>query len=192
MKRLIFTLFSVSIIALSALSAVTTVPVVTQLTANEKDKLPDKTIETTFKALRFKTSSSTPIVMGMEEIMQVTCDNAFQCRTFTLDLRQCNDSVMMTVKDIDPTELGEKHENYLGTLVKEGRHFIVICDAANSNLVKSAVEPARDKVKYVKEYEFVEEVQPVQATLVEGTMHRMETTINTCIVEGEKYENAHW
>lgn len=186
MKRLIFSLISISIIALNAMSAVITVPVVTQLTAEEKDKLPDKTIETTFKTLRFKTSSSTPLAMGMEQIMQVTCDNAFQCRTFTLDLRQCNDSVMMTVKDIDPTELGEKHDNYLGTLVKEGRHFIVTCDAANNNLVKSAVEPARDKVKYVKEYEFVEEVLSVPATLVEGTIHRMETTIKTCIVEGEK------
>lgn len=169
-----------------AAAATITVPVVTQLHESQRNLLPDKTIEATYKTLEYGKNINPSTAVALDSLMQIVADNAYQCRTFELFINGDNDTVETTIIYTDPTQKDDKQQRQ-GTLIKDGRHFLVTCDKANEKWVKALFTDGRDKVKYVREFEMVEELMPQPETQVTALITHGQTKITHYMVEGEDH-----
>ena len=170
-----------------AMADVITVPVVWQLQEGEEGQLPEKTIEVSQKVLKYKKQAPAHIQSGIDSLLTLVCDNAFQGRTYELTLTGNGENATVHIVNADPTLKHNKADNnYYGALVCNGRHFLVIIDNSNDALIKSLLENDRDKVKYVREYEFTPEIIEVGATTVDAIITSTSIDVAHAMVEGEE------
>lgn len=166
-------------------AATITVPVITQLHESQRNLLPDKTIEASFKTLDYGKNANSQLTTCIDSLMQIVVDNAYQCRTFELNVCNLNDEIITSITYLDPTTKDENQKKLMGAFIKEGRHFLVTCDSKNEKLIKTLFVDGRDKVKYVREFEMVEDLIPQPETLVNALITQNKIKITHCMVEGE-------
>ena len=179
MKRVIFSLIAGACVALAGWCEVT-VGVTVQLTQNERDLLPDKSIEVTYKTLKYDKKANEQLVQALDSAMSVVAENAYMCRTFLLNF---DGKSKISITSFDPVETGSKRDDIMGTMVRRHCHFLVLCNADNKEAVSHIFKRDSEKVKYVREFEFVEAKIAPTTTCVEAEIDGATITFTSRIVD---------
>lgn len=184
MKKRFPTIIAALLCGCSLAIADTTLGIPVELLESERNLLPDKSIETTIKTLHYRKEANPVLKAAVDTMMTIVCDNAYDCRTFLITIEETNGIYTATLVNHDPTT--SDVTPITGVMVKDGRHFMFKADGENGRAVKSLVDKDREKVKYVREFEFVEEKQEQRPTLVAMKCDSNNTvTLLQATVEGE-------
>lgn len=159
-----------------------TVSVPVQLLNGQSNLLPDKTIEATFKQVKYKDSAPAQLRTALDSLCHIVTDNAGLCRTFAV--RFTCDYSLFSITNIDPLDMMQPGEEVAGTIIVDRCHFLVIRCAANADAVKASMKTEGEKIKYVREFEFVDEQMEPIVTCVEAQMEGEELKVTRCIVDG--------
>lgn len=159
-----------------------TVGVTMQLLENERNKIPDKTIEENFKQLRYSDKCPLQLRQQLDSLMAVTADNAIMWRTYSLKIEPAvNDTYNVTILQCDPTVASE---SYMGPIIVQHCHFMVEVTTDNKNLVNTLFDRHGEKVKYIREFEVVYEKDDTRFTSIEAHLSPTSMQITKCMVEG--------
>lgn len=152
MKRIV-TFWTLVITAIQVYCAIT-VAVPVQLYQAEHDQLPDKTIECTLKALKFKDNAPQQLISAIDSAINIVTENASMWRTYKLEISP--DGTSISITDIDPFIDATTPKSMMGSVVSKHFHFLVYCTEGNKNLINKIFSRTSEKINYVREYEFVE------------------------------------
>lgn len=178
MKKIVLTLALILAVATTGNCGIT-VGVTMPLLESERNMLPDKTIETSIKEVKYKTNNN--LTMSLDSLMNIVVENAIMWRTFSLDIKNSGENYEVSIIHIDPTV---NSNDYLGPYIKGHCHFLVVQKEENKELINSLFKRDGEKVKYVREFEFVEDKDCIQSTSVEAIITPNEVRVSNCIVEG--------
>nr|AIF26619.1 hypothetical protein [uncultured bacterium fosmid pJB71G8] len=163
-----------------------TVSVPVQLINGQSDQLPDKTIEATFKQVKLKDNAPATLVTVLDSLFHIVTENAGTCRTFAIRIN--DDYTQFNITNIDPLEPMGNGDEVMGTMIVDRYHFLVMRNAMNKDIINAAFKIGGDKIKYVREFEFVEEKMDPIITCVEAEYVKDKLTITRCVVDGFEIE----
>lgn len=159
-----------------------TIGVPVKLLYSQSNQLPDKTIETTHKQLKFKENALTTLTVTLDSLTSIVAENAGQCRTFAVRVNaQCSG---MTITDFDPLAPLPRNVQVMGVHVVEHSHFFIMIDNGNKTLLETSFKKTGKKIKYVREFEFVDEDCAPIATNVEAVIDDQGITLVHQLVDG--------
>ena len=140
-----------------------------QLTAGQRNTLPEKTIVVETKQLVFNKKADDGLVDAIIRVMDTIASEDYQNRTFVMLLEpKADGDVAIAVHSDDIVTRGRQDESiYLGTLDHSRYHFVVLMGKDNGSLLESTFK-RQGKVKYVQEFEFVDYPTPRYPTNVIG------------------------
>ena len=169
MKRLFTTLMMCLILAGSLWARDDEVIVTRQLTAMQRNALPEKTITVEMKRLVPAKKADAALIDAINQVMDTIAREDYLNRTFVLLLEPKQDGeVAIAVHDDDIVTRGSKDATiYYGTL-KHGRYqFVVLTGKDNGELLERTFK-RQGKIKFVQEFEFVDFPTPRYPTSVIG------------------------
>ncbi|MBQ0068879.1 MAG: hypothetical protein KBT09_03885 [Bacteroidales bacterium] len=178
MKKILLALALILAVAVEGNCGIT-VGVTMPLLESERNMLPDKTIEASLKEVKYKTSNN--LTASLDSLMNIVVENAIMWRTFSLNINNNGENYEVSILQIDPTV---SSNDYLGPYIKGHCHFLVVQQEENKDLINSLFKRDGEKVKYVREFEFVEDKDCIQSTNVEAIVTPNEVKVSNCIVEG--------
>ena len=178
-KRLLFTA-AAALTALASLAGVT-VGVTVQLLEDERDMLPDKTIEVVYKTLKYKDNAPAMLVSALDSVMSLTAENTSTWRTFLLTVNGTGTHI--TVENYDPNGATVDKKEILGTLRYKHCHFLVRCNDSNKDVINSLVHRSGEKINYVREFIFVPEKIAPTATAVEACINNGELVVTRQLID---------
>lgn len=145
------------------------VVVTRQLTAGQRNRLPEKTIEVETRRLAFGKKADRGLADAIEAVMDTIAHEDYQNRTFVLMLEPgAHGEVGIGVRNDDIVTRGRRDaEAYLGVLSHERYHFVVLRGKDNEWLLERTFK-RQGKVKVVEEFEFVDYPTPRYPTNVVG------------------------
>lgn len=185
MKRITTSLIALAMGTILAWSGITLgVPV--QLLNGQSSQLPDKNIETTHKQVKYTDKAPAAIKNALDSLIGIVTENAGTCRTFAV--RISGDCTQFNITSLDPLEPMEAGDEVMGTMIADRFHFLVMRNASNKDAMNTLFKTAGDKIKYVREFEFVEEWMDPIITCIEATLTDGNLKMTTCIVDGMEIE----
>ncbi len=145
-----------------------TVGVPVQLVNGDGSRLPDKSIEVTHKQLKIVDNAPAAIVAAIDSVTHIVSDNAGNGRTYSLVVSPRGNQV--DVYNLDPLEPMDDRFTVAGTYVMGHFHFLVMGNGGNQSLIDTVFKTTRDKVTYVREFEYVDEESTPLSTHVSATI----------------------
>lgn len=169
MKRLFTTLMMCLLLAGSLWARDDEVIVTRQLTASQRNALPEKTITVEMKRLVPAKKADAALIDAINQVMDTIAREDYLNRTFVLLLEpKQGGEVAIAVHDDDIVTRGSKDATiYYGTLEHRRYHFVVLTGKDNGQLLEQTFK-RQGKVKFVQEFEFVDFKTPIYPTEVIG------------------------
>ena len=164
------------------------VPLVVQITEDERSALPDKTLESQVKVMKFGKKANLAFVEGLIELMNKLVDTDESNYVYLVTLKGNNQQTISV--SIQSTDLFTKPRTYYGTMIVSRRHFVFERTDDNEQLLKSLLTKDGKKINYVREYEVVEFKQERNPALLQSQWHDGEMELNYLEVNGELLINT--
>jgi len=142
-----------------------------QLTMAQRKSLPDKTVEMDVKRLASSKDCDVRLVNALSLLLDSIADADDSNRTFVVILSPhgSDGTIAVAVHSDDILTKAEHRTSAYGDLERGGRHFVLLADDANRQLLKRNFKQHGGKVKFVQEFEFVSFPTPRYPTSVIGT-----------------------
>ncbi len=125
-----------------------------QLTEDERDLLPDKTIEIKMKRLSINRKTGGRMMDDLMPVLDSIAANDYTNRTFALLLTPAGNDVNIGVSNDDIISHGLNKDLYFGDLEVNGAHFVVMRNSENDAVLTRSFFRNGD-IKFVQEFEFV-------------------------------------
>lgn len=125
-----------------------------QLTEDERDLLPDKTIEIKMKRLSINRKTGGRMMDDLMPVLDSIAANDYTNRTFALLLTPAGNDVNIGVGNDDIISHGLSKDLYFGDLEVNGAHFVVMRNSENDAVLTRSFFRNGD-IKFVQEFEFV-------------------------------------
>lgn len=169
MKRLFIFVLSLGLAAGALWAKDDEVIVTRQLTAGQRNSLPEKTITLETKRLIFNKKADVDLVNAITQVMDTIAQEDYQHRTFVLMLdRNADGKIAIGARNDDIVTRGRQDATiYYGDLEHKRYHFVVLTNKDNGELLDRTFK-RQGKVKFVQEFEFVDFPTPHYPTNVIG------------------------
>ncbi len=173
MTRIVTTLTLVLSAAVAWAGITVGVPV--QIVSGEANQLPDKNIEVTYKQVRILDKAPAAIVAAIDSVTRIVSNNAGNGRTYSLMVSPQGKQI--DVFNVDPLEpMGDRFK-VMGTHIVGHFHFLVLATRDNQPMLDSVFKTTREKITYVREFEYVDEESSPLSThvgaLIDGGVVRI-------------------
>ncbi|MBR5101905.1 MAG: hypothetical protein IK092_02130 [Muribaculaceae bacterium] len=185
-KILIISILSVLIAAPQFVQAKTPEIILTkQITLDEREQIPDKTMEVKMSQLKFNTKEQPALVQQLGDLLDYFADNFFANDVFAFCFAKVNDSIVITINNCDIIDsIGTNPKQYFGDLAVKHCHFIVTqnpdCEKLFKKLFKSS-----GKINAIREFEYVAFKNPPYSTMAVATFGGEQLNINQLIINAE-------
>lgn len=165
--RIIITAMLVMLAAASLWAKDDEVIVTRQLTAGQRNALPEKTVTVEMKRVAPNKKADAGLTDAIQQVMDTIASEDYQHRTFVMLLRpQGNGSIDIAVSSDDIVTRGKQDASiYYGTLEHKRYHFVLLTSNENAALLEQTFK-RQGKVKFVQEFEFVDFPTPLYPTSV--------------------------
>ena len=140
-----------------------------QITTDQRNALPEKTIAVEMKRLAPAKKANSELIDALTQVMDTIAAEDYQNRTFVLLLSpKENGAVDIAVRNDDILTRGRQDATiYYGALDHKRYHFVVLISKDNVPLLEQTFK-RQGKVKYVQEFEIVDFPTPRYPTNVIG------------------------
>ena len=167
MKRLLCTVMMCLLLAGSMWAKDDEVIVTRQLTAGQRNALPEKTLTVEMKRLVPAKKADALLIDAINMVMDTIAQEDYQNRTFVLMLEPRTDGdVAIAVRSDDILTHGRQDASiYYGDLEHKRYHFVVLTTKDNGQLLERIFK-RQGKVNFVQEFEFVDYKTPIYPTNV--------------------------
>lgn len=167
MKRIFLSVIAAMLAASSLWAADDEVIVTRQLTAGQRNALPEKTITVEMKRLAFNKKADAGLIDAITQVMDTIASEDYLNRTFVLLLEPHADGeVAIAVRNDDIVTRGKQDATiYYGTMEHKRYHFVVLTARDNLEVLDRTFK-RQGKVKFVQEFEFVDFPTPRYPTNV--------------------------
>ena len=138
-----------------------------QLTAGQRNALPEKTIAVEMKRLAPSKKADSSLIDALIQTMDTVANEDYQNRTFVLLLEPKGlGEVGITIQNDDIVSHGSKDGSpYYGAIEHKKRQFVVLVHQGNEPLVERTFK-RQGKITFVQEFEFVDFKTPIYPTHV--------------------------
>lgn len=167
MKRLFTTLMMCLLLAGSLWARDDEVIVTRQLTASQRNALPEKTITVEMKRLVPAKKADAALIDAINQVMDTIAREDYLNRTFVLLLepKQGGEVAIAVHDDVIVTRGSKDATIYYGTLERGRYQFVVLTGKDNGELLERTFK-RQGKIKFVQEFEFVDFKTPIYPTSV--------------------------
>lgn len=174
MKRYLLTAIALTLCFASTLAKDKEVVVVRGITIEQRDLLPKKPEEFKTRQLEFSDKCDRNFCDALTRIIERVLEDEYEHYVFAMSLSDFDASGNCSVRfhSCDALSQDETWQAMVvGDLQVQAAHFLIVADESSFNRLNTMFKRTKQKIKFVREYEYVNEVMTPTVTSFEGSWH---------------------
>ena len=156
-----------------------------QITLDEREQIPDKTLEVKMNQLKFNTKEQPELSRQLLGLLDDIADNDFANDVFVMSFSQPADTLFITINNCDIIDsIGTNPKLYYGDIGVKQCHFVVTQNPECEKLLKKLFK-TDGKINFVREFEYVAFKNDPYNTTAKVTFCNNQLNVNDLIINAE-------
>lgn len=187
MMNRIISILAAAMFTIAAVATNLETALVVQITDDELNTLPEKTVELKLRKVKFKTETSIDLVPQLTTLFDSIAANDEYNYVFVVELAPAErDETALSIRSMDYIRDMDGNIEYYGAMKTPREHFLFVKTKSNEALLKSLLDREKEKISYIREYEVVEhKAEPKPSSLIAKWRHGRGIEITTYCMNGE-------